>query len=92
MDDVLYTGSHHPRRAGRSSWIWAVLPPSSWRCSLTVATASSPSAPDYVGKNVPSSRDENVRLFLEEVDGTSAVEILDMKPGDRAHAAPLGGE
>ena len=47
---------------------------------------------DYVGKNVPSSRDENVRLFLEEVDGTSAVEILDMKPGDRAHAAPLGGE
>ena len=47
---------------------------------------------DYVGKNVPSSRDENVRLFLEEVDGASAVEILDMKPGDRAHAAPLGGE
>lgn len=47
---------------------------------------------DYVGKNVPSSRDENVRLFLDEVDGISAVEILDIEPGDRAGAAPLGGE
>ena len=47
---------------------------------------------DYVGKNVPSSHEENVRLFLEEVDGQTAVEILDVEPGDRAGAAPLGGE
>ena len=47
---------------------------------------------DYVGKNVPSSSDENVRLFLEEVDGVSAVEILAIEPGSRAGSAPLGGE
>ena len=45
---------------------------------------------DFVGKNVPSSLEENVRLFLDEVDGVSAVEILSLAPGDRAHAAPIG--
>ena len=47
---------------------------------------------DFVGKNVPSSSHENVRLFLEEVDGVSAVEVLEMAPGDRAGSAPLGFE
>ena len=47
---------------------------------------------DFVGKNVPSSSDENVRLFLEEVDGVSAVEILAIEAGGRAGSAPLGGE
>ena len=36
---------------------------------------------DFVGKNVPSSSHENVRLFLEEVDGVSAVEVLEMDGG-----------
>lgn len=45
---------------------------------------------DFVGKNVPSSSHENVRLFLKEVDGVSAVEVLEMAPGDRAGSAPLG--
>ena len=44
---------------------------------------------DFVGKNVPSSLEENVRLFLDEVDGVSAVEILSLAPGDRAGAAPI---
>ena len=47
---------------------------------------------DYVGKNVPSSADENVRLFLEETDGRSQVEILTIEAGKRAGSAPLGGE
>ena len=47
---------------------------------------------DFVGKNVPSSSHENVRLFLEEVDGVSAVEVLEMAPGDRAGSAPLGSD
>ena len=47
---------------------------------------------DFVGKNVPSSSHENVRLFLEEVDGVSAVEALEMAPGDRAGSAPLGSD
>ena len=47
---------------------------------------------DFVGKNVPSAADENVRLFLEETDGKSEVEILQVEPGKRAGSAPLGGE
>ena len=50
---------------------------------------------DFVGKNVPSSSNESVRLFLEEVDGTSMVEILEVQLGQRAGSAPLskkGGE
>ena len=46
---------------------------------------------DYVGKNVPSSLDENVCLFLEEVDGLSAVEILGLEPGGRPGSALTEG-
>lgn len=49
---------------------------------------------DYVGKNVPSSSNESVRLFLEETDGRSSVEIFQLEPGSHMGAAPLqkGGE
>lgn len=43
---------------------------------------------DFVGKNVPSSSSENVRLFLEEVDGISAVEILDIEPASAQAPRP----
>lgn len=45
---------------------------------------------DYVGKNIPSSREEQVRLFLEEVDGRTTVEVWKRLEGERASAAPLG--
>ncbi len=45
---------------------------------------------DFVGKNVPSSASESVRLYLEQVDGFSAVEIREVAPGDRVGSAPLG--
>ena len=51
-----------------------------------------PISPDFVGKNVPSSRGENVRLFCKEVDGRTSVEITDVEPGARIGSAPLGGE
>lgn len=35
-----------------------------------------PIRPDYVGKNVPTSRDEIVKVKLEEVDGENCVVIL----------------
>lgn len=91
VDDVLYTG--RTIRAALDA-LMDLGRPSSVRLAVLVdrAIASLPIRADYVGKNVPSSREENVRLFLEEVDGTSAVEILDMKPGERAGSAPLGGE
>ncbi|MFI5266401.1 MAG: bifunctional pyr operon transcriptional regulator/uracil phosphoribosyltransferase PyrR [Chloroflexota bacterium] len=34
-----------------------------------------PIRPDYVGKNVPTSQDEDVAVLLREIDGTDAVEI-----------------
>ena len=36
-----------------------------------------PIRPDYVGKNVPTSRSEKVSVCLDEVDGQSAVYICD---------------
>lgn len=47
---------------------------------------------DYVGKNVPSSAQESVRLYLEETDGRSQVEIHTLAEGARPGSAPLGGE
>ena len=35
-----------------------------------------PIRPDYVGKNVPTSADEDVAVRLREVDGTDVVEIV----------------
>ena len=44
---------------------------------------------DYVGKNVPSSHTENVRLYLQEVDGRTCVEITHLDEGERAHSHPV---
>ena len=33
---------------------------------------------DYVGKNVPSSHEEDVRVFVSDLDGRDAVEIWDV--------------
>jgi pyrimidine operon attenuation protein / uracil phosphoribosyltransferase len=33
---------------------------------------------DYVGKNVPTSRSEVVKVRLEEVDGVDGVELLEL--------------
>ncbi len=34
-----------------------------------------PVRPDFVGKNVPTRSDEQVRVFLNETDGRDAVEV-----------------
>jgi len=36
---------------------------------------------DYVGKNMPSSRDEEIQVQLEEVDGIDAVRIASLAKG-----------
>jgi pyrimidine operon attenuation protein/uracil phosphoribosyltransferase len=46
---------------------------------------------DYVGKNIPSARDEQVRLYLEETDGRSAVELSAVAKGEHIGSAPIGG-
>ena len=46
---------------------------------------------DFVGKNVPSKRVQQVRLFLAGVDGRSSVEVWKASPGEHIGAAPLPG-
>ena len=88
VDDVLFTG--RTIRAALDALMDIGRPA---RVELAVlvdrAHRELPIRADYVGKNVPSAAQENVRLFLEEVDGISAVEILDIEPGKRAGAAAL---
>lgn len=47
---------------------------------------------DFVGKNIPSSLNENVRLRLKNIDGYSCVTISPIEPGKRIGSAPIGGE
>ncbi len=47
---------------------------------------------DVVGKNIPSSLNENVRLRLKDIDGYSCVTISPIEPGKRIGSAPVGGE
>jgi pyrimidine operon attenuation protein / uracil phosphoribosyltransferase len=76
-DDVLYTG-RTARAAldalvdmGRPGVIqYAVLVDRGHR--------ELPIRADYVGKNVPTSRSEVVKVRLEEVDGADAVELLEL--------------
>ena len=91
IDDVLYTG--RTIRAALDA-LMDLGRPASVQLAVLVDRGHRefPIRADYVGKNVPSSKDESVRLFLEEVDGISCVEILENAPGVRAGSAPLGGE
>ena len=45
------------------------------RCSSTAGTANCPLRADYVGKNVPTSRSDNVKVRLTEHDGHDGVTI-----------------
>ena len=91
VDDVLYTG--RTARAAIDA-LFAMGRPAMIQLAILVDRGHRelPIRADFVGKNVPSSSDENVRLFLEEADGKSEVEILEIAPGSRAGSAPLGGE
>lgn len=91
VDDILYTG-----RTIRAA-LDAVIDmgrPQSIQLAVLVDRGHRelPISPDFVGKNVPSSHEENVRLYMEEVDGRTAVEITEVEPGAHIGSAPLGGE
>jgi pyrimidine operon attenuation protein/uracil phosphoribosyltransferase len=88
VDDVLYTG--RTIRAALDA-LMDIGRPAAVELAVLVDRGHRelPIRADFVGKNVPSSSSENVRLFLEEVDGISAVEILEMEPGKRPGASPL---
>jgi pyrimidine operon attenuation protein/uracil phosphoribosyltransferase len=44
---------------------------------------------DYVGKNIPTAKNENVRLYLSAFDGKDSVEVIGLKTDERAGAVPL---
>ncbi|MBX7159959.1 MAG: bifunctional pyr operon transcriptional regulator/uracil phosphoribosyltransferase PyrR [Acidimicrobiia bacterium] len=74
VDDVLYTG-----RSARAAMdaICDFGRPRAIQLAVLVDRGHRelPIRADYVGKNLPSSRDETVRVRLGEVDETDAVEI-----------------
>lgn len=90
VDDVLYTG--RTIRAALDALMDFGRPS---RIQLAVLVDRGhrelPIRADFVGKNVPSAANENVRLYLEEVDGESCVRITRVAPGQHVGSAPLKG-
>lgn len=80
IDDVLFTG-----RTIRSA-LCALMDygrPSTIQLCVLVDRGHRelPITADYVGKNIPTSIDEEVRVRLSEVDGEDAVYSVDVKDG-----------
>ena len=90
VDDILYTG-----RTIRSALdaLMDIGRPATVQLAVLIDRGHRelPIRADFVGKNVPSSREESVRLFLEEVDGRSEVDIMQVAAGGHVGSAPLGG-
>jgi pyrimidine operon attenuation protein/uracil phosphoribosyltransferase len=78
VDDVLFTG--RTVRAGIEALFDYGRPP---RVQLAVLADRGhrelPIRPDYVGKNLPTARDERVNVRLREVDGTDEVTITELQ-------------
>lgn len=88
VDDVLYTG--RTIRAAMDALMDYGRPD---RIQLAVLVNRGhrelPIRADFVGKNVPSSKDESVRFFAEPIDGHTSVEILQAQ--GRIGSAPVQG-
>ena len=75
VDDVLYTG--RSTRAAMDALIDLGRP-----CSIQLAVLidrghrEMPIRPDYVGKNIPSARQEEIQVRLVETDGVDEVAIV----------------
>lgn len=74
VDDVLYSG--RSIRAALDA-IQSIGRPSAIRLAILVDRGHRelPIRPDFVGKNIPSSRSERVNVKLTEIDGTDEVTI-----------------
>jgi pyrimidine operon attenuation protein/uracil phosphoribosyltransferase len=79
VDDVLFTG--RTIRAALDA-LMDVGRPAAVRLAVLVDRGHRelPIRADHVGKNVPTSRDETVRVHLAEVDGDDGVEIDRLVP------------
>jgi len=75
VDDVLYTG--RTIRAALDALIDLGRPRAiQFVCLVDRGHRELPIRPDYVGKNVPTSRHEKVAVRLEEVDGVDEVALI----------------
>jgi len=74
VDDVLYTG--RTIRAAIEA-VFSVGRPDKIGLAVLIDRGHRelPIKPDYVGKNVPTSRKEYIKVNLEEIDGVTAVEL-----------------
>ena len=83
VDDVLYTG--RTIRAAMDA-LREFGRPSAIRLAVLVDRGHRelPIRADHVGKNVPTSRDEVVRVHVAELDGDDAVDIEPLEGGDPA--------
>jgi pyrimidine operon attenuation protein/uracil phosphoribosyltransferase len=75
VDDVLYTG--RSTRAAMDALI-DLGRPQSIQLAVLIDRGHRelPIRPDYVGKNIPSARDEEIQVRLTEVDGVDEVVII----------------
>jgi pyrimidine operon attenuation protein/uracil phosphoribosyltransferase len=80
VDDVLYTG--RSIRAAMDALI-DLGRPKSIQLAVLIDRGHRelPIRADYVGKNIPSSRDEKIQVHLEEVDGRDGVTIMNQAKG-----------
>lgn len=88
VDDVLYTGRtiraamDALRDFGRPNRIQLAVLVDRGHRELPIRA-------DFVGKNVPSSKDEAVSFFYEAIDGRTSVEILVSQEGERPGSTPI---
>lgn len=80
FDDVLYTG--RTIRAAMDALMDSGRPQSIQLAVLVDrGHRELPIRPDYVGKNVPTSRQEQIRVLLQEIDGRDDVLIFHPREG-----------
>ena len=75
VDDVLYTG-----RTIRASLeaIFSLGRPKSIKLAALVdrGNREGPIRPDFVGKNIPTSNTERIKVFMKEEDGIDKIELI----------------
>lgn len=79
VDDVLYTG--RTARAALDALIDMGRPSSiQYAVLIDRGHRELPIRADYVGKNVPTSKQELVKVKLESTDGVDGVELMEINP------------
>lgn len=76
VDDVMYTG-RTARAAIEATFSYARPKELQLAVLIDRGHRELPIRPDYVGKNVPTSKSESVAVCLTEIDGETAVYIKD---------------